>query len=825
MASAMIQNLAPKAMGLGSTNTITQGDGQQHNKSKLDPPNGLSSSQILSEGLRHSYPKPTQHIGSQGKSTTVESMGTNTIAGNSVSSATLLKGLSPEAATVVKKLNSQNLVGQSPHLKARVAEATVPHGHPNIHQQQTMDSGVIGDLEKSFQSGKMRDVGLTRTVALSQEYKPRVAQKGKIHSLTGMYSLANESQSTKAPSVPQPSSSSLVASANRQSHFGSIQYSVISHLVGQLQQTQANNQVKSPGKSNTISMISPPDKDAREKEFSTGTLRKGSGHKLRAPMNASVGEGSLKVQSQFPHLGMSAKETKLFTQLNPRSNALMGNSINMNHRGHVLPNVNGVVKQMDTKQTVGEHQDQMAVGISTKKIVKKELIQSPKEQDAEGLRGMLQMSSNSPQQILVAINPRNRGANTSEGVGGGTSPGRAGVRRVNRHRPLVLTKADKKCNILFNLFCNVFPSTKPTLVKCGIGSGNNDKLIEKLLRAKGLATETFFSKCNFIWTQGINKRTAMAKSGAGFVEMDLRSDKTPENIRMYKIKSAEALSQQIQTSKLFYVSPQNIHLLREACEKAKAAARLFVINPEEFTLMNHMKGLKYITRKHLLYHTMKEYCDQQKLAVGDFVPETWVLRGDTFEADLDILLKEKVAKNDNFKDPLIVKPGENSNRGQGIEMAFNVEEVKLLTAFLLESRKNTSTVVVQTYISNPMLFAKRKFDIRCYALVVRSPYKISFFWYSQGYARTCSFEYSPACRENLMVHLTNEAVQVKDPKNFGKFEPGNKVYYDQLDQYFSTCEEFQSRGKEFIRDIVPKFKVCACLTLGTGTRCFQGMCI
>ena len=70
-------------------------------------------------------------------------------------------------------------------------------------------------------------------------------------------------------------------------------------------------------------------------------------------------------------------------------------------------------------------------------------------------------------------------------------------------------------------------------------------------------------------------------------------------------------------------------------------------------------------------------------------------------------------------------------------------------------------MIVQYYISKPLLYKNRKFDIRCYGLVVRLTSKILFFWYMDGYARTSSFEYSLSNKSNLMVHLTNEAVQVK----------------------------------------------------------------
>jgi hypothetical protein len=87
---------------------------------------------------------------------------------------------------------------------------------------------------------------------------------------------------------------------------------------------------------------------------------------------------------------------------------------------------------------------------------------------------------------------------------------------------------------------------------------------------------------------------------------------------------------------------------------------------------------------------------------------------------------------------------------------------------------NRFTYIIQKYIEKPLLFNKRKFDIRCYTLMTSVNGKIKAYWYRDGYVRTSSKEYCITNLDNRLIHLTNDAVQKKS-EEYGKFEYGNKV--------------------------------------------------
>jgi tubulin--tyrosine ligase len=85
----------------------------------------------------------------------------------------------------------------------------------------------------------------------------------------------------------------------------------------------------------------------------------------------------------------------------------------------------------------------------------------------------------------------------------------------------------------------------------------------------------------------------------------------------------------------------------------------------------------------------------------------------------------------------IIKPGENSNRGCGIQVAKQLSEIKKIITQNSQGNQN-HTSIVQLYIDKPLLINGRKFDIRIYAMLTSVNGVMKGFMYRDCYFRTSS---------------------------------------------------------------------------------------
>lgn len=149
-----------------------------------------------------------------------------------------------------------------------------------------------------------------------------------------------------------------------------------------------------------------------------------------------------------------------------------------------------------------------------------------------------------------------------------------------------------------------------------------------------------------------------------------------------------------------------------------------------------------------------------------------------------------------------MKPGENSNRGQGIVVTDQLETISDLVS--IAHNRPDSTFIIQKYIHNPFLIKKRKFDIRIFSIVTccNNGYAKGYF-YNEGYLRTSCKVFTLEDFDNPMIHLTNDAVQVHD-EDYGKFEMANKLSFTDFQKYLDTHHE--DKYIDFKRDLLPQIR-------------------
>ena len=107
----------------------------------------------------------------------------------------------------------------------------------------------------------------------------------------------------------------------------------------------------------------------------------------------------------------------------------------------------------------------------------------------------------------------------------------------------------------------------------------------------------------------------------------------------------------------------------------------------------------------------------------------------------------------------IIKPS-GLSRGRGIKLYASLAEINH------HLHTKDFSFIIQKYMENPMLYNKKKFDIRQWVLVTDwNPLTVLFF--NKCYVRITTNEFTLANIRNRFIHLTNNSVNKKS-KNFNK---------------------------------------------------------
>ena len=158
------------------------------------------------------------------------------------------------------------------------------------------------------------------------------------------------------------------------------------------------------------------------------------------------------------------------------------------------------------------------------------------------------------------------------------------------------------------------------------------------------------------------------------------------------------------------------------------------VEPSKYKIHNHLGNNFHIANKNAMFYNMRSYYE----AIGDdvfkYLPLTFNVRNGENDPEYQRFLKhyEQIAL-DNMKeeskkkqnqDPSkkskniwIIKPGEGTNRGNGITVMQEIPEIRqLINQKDFHNNGKAKTYIIQKYLERPLLYFKRKFDIRCYTL-------------------------------------------------------------------------------------------------------------
>ena len=159
----------------------------------------------------------------------------------------------------------------------------------------------------------------------------------------------------------------------------------------------------------------------------------------------------------------------------------------------------------------------------------------------------------------------------------------------------------------------------------------------------------------------------------------------------------------------------------------------------------------------------------------------------TNTSDTNVDVNNLSSRNSNITLPPISKSHSQLNR-----VNYSYLNSPLLNTHTYQS----STVILQKYIEKPLLYHKRKFDLRIWVLLT---HKMEVFVFKEGHLKAASVEFDIKSGSSY-VHLTNYSVQ-KHNIDFSKYEHGNEISFQEFEM--SLSEECGT-NISFKHDLFPK---------------------
>ncbi|CAJ1077932.1 probable tubulin polyglutamylase TTLL2 [Xyrichtys novacula] len=187
--------------------------------------------------------------------------------------------------------------------------------------------------------------------------------------------------------------------------------------------------------------------------------------------------------------------------------------------------------------------------------------------------------------------------------------------------------------------------------------------------------------------------------------------------------------------------------------------------------LNHHPKTTGITRKDFLARNLRRMRATLGSSLYDFSPTAFILPND-YTRFLPEYNKLRLTRGASVY--WICKPVDLS-RGRGI---FIFEDIKDLVY--------DSSVIVQRYISDPLLISGYKFDLRIY-VCVKTFHPLTVYIHQEGLVRFATEKYNLSSLKNLYAHLTNTSIN-----KFGPF------YKTQKERVGQGCKWTMSKFRHFL---------------------------
>lgn len=204
-------------------------------------------------------------------------------------------------------------------------------------------------------------------------------------------------------------------------------------------------------------------------------------------------------------------------------------------------------------------------------------------------------------------------------------------------------------------------------------------------------------------------------------------------------------------------------------------------------LVDFVENTRCITLKSTMVATLLKYHHYDWNSLGSYLPMSFkLLPRQPLKDERQQLLDSHrcTSKGSRIAEPpLWIVKSSSGCHGDNIEIFEGDRQGLMKLLRFIDSQSESQPWIAQQYIDRPLLYHKRKFDLRFWVLLLRNNYEI--FVHEELVMRTSSIIYTresatSKCENGRLAHITNHCVQASG-EAYSLYEEGNELWREHLD--------------------------------------------